>query len=79
MPKVYLTEKQRICSRLAKWVHGEMRSRRLSQRTVAEKMGISHQALSQKLLKASFDYTDFIFFVQEFQPSDGELKQIIGL
>lgn len=79
MPKVYLTEKDRLCGRLARWVYGEMKVRRLSQRCIAEKMNISHQALSQKLRKESFDYTDFVFFVKEFQPTNEELREIIGV
>lgn len=79
MPKVYLTEKDRLCARLAAWVYGQMKLHRISQRTLAPKMGISHQALSRKLNERSFDYTDFIFFVKEFQPTDRELKEIIGL
>ena len=79
MPKVYLSEKDRLCARLARWIYGEMRIRRISQRTLADKMGISHQALSQKLRRQSFDYTDFIFFVKEFQPSNKELLEIIGI
>lgn len=79
MPRVYLSEKDRLCARLARWVYGELKIRRISQTSLAEKMGISHQALSRKLLKASFDYSDFAFFVKEFQPSDKELREIIGL
>ena len=79
MPKVYLTEKDRVCHRLAKWVYGEMKSRRLTQETIAKEMDISHQALSRKLRTASFYYTDFVFFIKEFQPSDKELREIIGI
>ena len=79
MPKVYLTEKDRLCARLAKWVYGEMKVRRLTLEAVATKMGITHQSLSRKLKTASFSYADFIFFVKEFQPSNKELMEIIGL
>lgn len=79
MPKVYLTEKDRLCQRLAKWVYGEMKSRRLTQQAVALEMGITHQALSQKLRNAKFSYEDFIFFVKKFQPSNEELRVIIGI
>ena len=79
MPKVYLTESDRACARLAKWVYGELRVRKLSQRAVANKMHISHQALSQKLRNESFDYKDFVFFVKEFKPDEKELHQIIGV
>lgn len=79
MPKVYLTESDRSCARLARWVYGEMKVRRLTLTSIAKKMNISHQALSKKLRNESFDYKDFVFFVKEFQPDDKELQQIIGL
>lgn len=79
MPKVYLTEKDRLCARLARWAYGEMKVRRISQKTIAEKMGITQQALSRKLKSASFDYTDFVFFVKEFEPDNKELREIIGI
>ena len=79
MPKVYLSEKDRLCSKLARWVYGEMRIRRLSQSQVAEKMGISHQALSKKLKRESFDFSDFLFFVKEFEPSQQELLDLVGM
>jgi len=79
MPKVYLSKSDQMCHRLSKWVYGEMKVRRLSQRKVADKMGISHQALSVKLRKASFDYSDFLFFVSEFEPTQKELLEIVGL
>lgn len=79
MPKAYITEDERTCARLARWVYGEMKVRRITQRNLAEKMGITHQALSQKLQKQSFSYPDFAVFVREFQPSDKELREIIGI
>lgn len=79
MPKVYLTEKDRICHRLACWIYGQMKVRRLTLASVAKKMDISHQALSRKLRAESFNYTDFVFFVKEFEPSDRELREIIGI
>lgn len=78
MPKVYLTENDRISQRLARWVYGEMKVRRITLVSMAKKMNISHQALSRKLRSASFGYTDFVFFVKEFQPDDKELREIIG-
>lgn len=79
MPKVYLTEKDRLCARLSKWVYGEMKIRRITQQALAEKMNIAQQSLSRKLKDASFNYADFVFFVKEFQPSDKELREIIGV
>lgn len=79
MPKVYLTEVDRLCVRLAKWVYGEMKSLNLSQKILADKMGISRQALGKKLKKAKFTYEDFVFFVNEFEPDTKTLLHIVGL
>ena len=79
MPKVYLSEEDRTRTRLARWVYGELKVRKMSQTALAKKLGISHQALSKKLISKSFDYTDFVFFVKEFEPSDKELREIIGV
>ena len=79
MPKAHLTEKDRLCARLSRYVYGEMKERRLSQETVAKEMGISQATLSYKLRKSSFSYSDFVFFVKLFKPDEKELLYIIGL
>ena len=79
MPRVYLTEMDRISARFAAWVYGQMKLRKISQRTLADKRGISHQALSQKLKKQRFEFEDFVFFVQEFKPDDKDLRDLSGL
>lgn len=79
MPRVYITEMDRIRAKFAAWIYGEMKVRRISQRTLAEKRGISHQALSQKLRKRQFDYEDFVFFIKEFEPCDKSLRELSGL
>jgi len=79
MAKVYLTEADRLRARLSRYVYGEMRLRRLSQAQIAQKMGISQQSLSRKLKKSSFDYSDFLFFVKEFEPTQKELLGLIGM
>ena len=79
MPKVYLTDRERLCHKLASWIYGEMKVRRLTLASVASEMNISHQALSKKLRAESFNYADFVFFVKKFEPSDRELREIIGI
>ena len=79
MPRVYLSEKERISARLARWIYGEMKIRRISQQSLAEKMGITQQTLSYKLREKKFSYTDFVFFVKEFEPTQTELLELIGV
>ena len=79
MPKVFLSERDRQCSKLSRYVYGEMSVRHLTQSEVAKKMNISQQSLSRKLRKNSFDFSDFLFFVKEFEPSQKELMDLVGL
>lgn len=79
MPKVYLSEKDRLCSKLSRYVYGEMRIRRITQKEMAEKMNITQQSLSRKLKEESFDFSDFLFFVKEFEPSQKELLDLVGM
>ena len=78
MQKVYLTEHDRLCARLAKWVYGEMKAQRITQEKLAGKMNIRQQSLNRKLKEASFDYEDFVFFVKEFRPDTKTLCYQIG-
>lgn len=78
MPKVYLSENDRLSRRLSSWIYGEMKCRGISQRAMAEEMGISQQALSQKLKANSFSFTDFLDFVRVLEPDVRELNRLIG-
>jgi len=79
MPKVFLNEKERLCHRLASWVQGEKKLRKITDTELAKEHGISQSAMSRKLREESFDYKDFVFFVQKFQPDNDTLKYIVGL
>lgn len=78
MPRVFLSEKDRLSARLSSWVYGEMKCRGISQRVLAEEMGISHQALSKKLKKHSFSFTDLLAIIKVLQPDDKELSRLLG-
>ena len=77
MPRVYLNDNDRMSARLAKWVYGELKARRMSQGTLAKEMDISQQALSLKLRKRQFSYTDFLTLVRVFEPSADELAWLV--
>ena len=79
MPKVYLNEKERMCHRLSTWVQGEKKRLKVTDTDLASEHGISQSAMSRKLRVESFDYKDFVFFVQKFKPDDDTLRFIIGL
>ena len=79
MSKVYLTETEELKAKFAAWVYAQMKMRKITQRSLAKKRGISHQAFSVKLSTRSFSIDDYLFFVKEFQPSAKELMELNGL
>ena len=78
MPRVYITNNEKLCAKLASWVYGEMKVQKIPQRVIAEKRGISQQAFSKKLKNHRFDFEDFVVFVDLFKPNDSELRRLIG-
>jgi len=79
MPRVYLNDRERLCHRLATWVQGEKKLLGISDVELGNEHGISGSAMSRKLRLESFDYKDFVFFVQKFKPDQDTLLYIVGL
>lgn len=77
MPKVYITKEQRLSARLAEWVYGQMKMQRITQKEIAKRLGISQQAVYNKLNRRSFEFEDFICFVDIFHPEDDELRRLV--
>ena len=78
MPKIFLSETEKMNDRLATWVYGQMRVKRISQRELAEELHITQQGLSYKLKHRQISYGDFITFVNVFEPNHDELAWLIG-
>jgi len=78
MPRVYLSENERLSERLSAWVYGQMKVKKIPQRIMAEEMEISQPALAQKLKNRSFTYSDFLTFVRVLEPDDKELSRLLG-
>lgn len=78
MPRVYLTNNEKLNTKLAEWVYGKMRANRITQQDIADRRGISRQAVSKKLISRSFDFEDFVCFVEMFKPDDVELRKLVG-
>lgn len=78
MPRVYLSENERLTERLVAWVYGQMKVKKIPQRIMAEEMEISQPALAQKLKNRSFTYSDFLTFVRVLEPDTKELDRLLG-
>lgn len=78
MPRVYLSDNDRLTERLVSWTYGEMKCRKISQKTMASEMGISQAALSQKLKNRSISFADFLTIVRMLEPDAKELDRLLG-
>lgn len=78
MPRVYLSENERLSERLSAWVYGQMKVKKIPQRIMAEEMEISQPALAQKLKNRSFTYSDFLTFVRVLEPDTKDLERLLG-
>ena len=79
MPRVYLSEQQRLNDRLARWLVGEMKLQGISQRQLAESRGVTQQALSKKIKSRSFDFEDVCCFIRVLKPEIDEVKRFMGM
>lgn len=77
MPKVYLSENERLNARIAAWVYGQLKINGMSQRDLGVECGISQAAVSKKLITHSFDVTDFACFVRVFKPEQEEVMRLL--
>lgn len=78
MPRVYLSEQDRICHRMVTWVRGEKSNQEITDEDLAEEYGISRSAWSRKFRLESLSFKDFVFLVQKFNPDDETLRYITG-
>ena len=78
MPAVYLSVTEKSKARLVAFIYSELKVRGLHQVDLADHMGISQQALCQKLKRRSFHFEDFVLIMDFFKPDDFQLHRIIG-
>lgn len=79
MPLVFLSKTDRQGARLATYIHGELKLRRLRQEDLAKYMGISQQALSHKLSRRSFTFGDLIKICDYFNTDLEEVGRLVGV
>ena len=79
MPRIYLTEQDKLNNRMAAWIYGQLKVQNISQAMLAKERGISQQAISRKLRQKRFDFEDLCCFVRLFEPDADELKQLLGM
>ena len=78
MPKVYLSESERMKARLSTWVTGAMRQKNISQSKLGAEIGVKQQNLSKKLANHTLDYGDFVGIIKVLKPDRETLDWLLG-
>ena len=78
MPRVYLSETDRLCERFVAWAYGEMKRQQIPQKTMAEELEITPSALCQKLKNRSFSLADFLTIIRVLDPDGDDIAWLIG-
>ena len=78
MPRVYMSESERLNDRLVTWIIGTMKMKGITQKILAEEMMVSQQALSVKLKRRRLSFTDFLAAVKVLDPDIEEIAWLVG-
>lgn len=79
MARVYLSKAKRLSDRFRSWLFGVMKSKGIHQQDIAERLGITQQAVSAKLTgQATITLEDFIQIIDVINPEDDDLLWLLG-
>ena len=79
MPKVYLSEKDRINNRILRWLVGEMKVRNMKQADLALELNVTQQNVSAKFKSKHFLVSDLVEFIRIFEPDESEVRYLLGM
>lgn len=79
MPRVSIKKKEYMANDLVKWINRRRADLNLRQRDLAELLGISQPALSNRLEKGLFDYMDMIKIFKVLNATDEEILKIMKM
>lgn len=79
MPRVYLTKQDKLNSKLVAYVYGTMKVKKIPQREMADRLGISQPAFAKKLKNCQFTFADLATIFDTLDTQDGEILSVMRL
>lgn len=79
MPRVRIKKKEYMVNDLVKWINRRRADLNLRQSDLAELLGISQPALSNRLEKGLFNYTDMIQILNVLNATDEEILKLMKM
>lgn len=77
MPRVYITKQQQLNNRLVAMIYGTMKVQHVTQRQMADKLGISQQAYAKKLKNSQFTFADLVTIFEVLDMPDEEILSVM--
>lgn len=79
MPKVYLTKQDKLNSKLVALIYGTMKVKKIPQRVMADRLGISQPAFAKKLKNCQFTFADLATIFETLDMQDEEILSVMRL
>lgn len=77
MPRVYITKQQQMNNKLVSLIYGTMKVQHVTQRQMADKLGISQQAFGKKLKNCQFSYEDLVTIFEVLDMPDEDILSVL--
>lgn len=78
MPKVYITKQEKLNKDLSAWIYGQAKVRQVTQKQLADAIGIKQPSLNYKLKHGSFTFQDLTAVFAILEPDKDELARLMG-
>lgn len=79
MPRVYLSNDDRLNAKMTAWIYGQLKVQGKSQKGLADEMGVCQQAVSRKLAAQSYRFTDIVHAIHYLQPDMDTLMDLLDI
>lgn len=78
MPKTYLTKQQKLNNDLSAWIYGNMKIQKVSQKELADMIGIKQPSLNYKLRHGNYTFQDLTTIFSVLKPDADTLTRLMG-
>ena len=79
MPKVYITKQEKLNNDLSAWIYGQAKVRKVTQKQIADAIGIKQPSLNYKLKHGNFTFQDLTAVFSILNPDGEELMRLMGV
>lgn len=77
MPRVILNKRKYKSTDFRKWLIGELKVRKISQAEVGKWYGIKQSAVSQKISRCDFDFSDLVILFDNLGTTPEEIGRLL--